>query len=250
MSVEERHQRERKARRDGILAAASRVFARHGLDGATIEMVAREAEVAVGTIYLYFSSRDDLYLSLLVDRATHLRARYVEIQARGLDPLAELRAITAAYLDHLRDSREILLSQQSVSYAQLHSRLRRPTELRHFKRAMDLLHEVWGLWERTVRRCFDARVIANSMGPTRTAAVMWATLQGAFALMGDDSFFRDITGLSPADFVEDALESHLAPRAQHGAVRRKQSSNGVARGGRAKEMKVKETGESAAIATA
>ena len=43
MSVQERHRRERHARGQAILAAAARVFARHGLEGATIEMVAREA---------------------------------------------------------------------------------------------------------------------------------------------------------------------------------------------------------------
>jgi AcrR family transcriptional regulator len=51
MSVRERHRRERAARREAILAAAVKVFAEHGLEGATVEMVARQAEVAVGTIY-------------------------------------------------------------------------------------------------------------------------------------------------------------------------------------------------------
>ena len=69
MSVQERHRRERHARGQAILTAAAKVFAKHGLEGATIEMVAREAEVAVGTIYLYYSSRDDLYLNLIADRA-------------------------------------------------------------------------------------------------------------------------------------------------------------------------------------
>ena len=55
MSVQERKRRERSARRQTILEAAASVFAKHGLESATIEMVAQQAEVAVGTIYLYFS---------------------------------------------------------------------------------------------------------------------------------------------------------------------------------------------------
>ncbi len=260
VSVEERHRRERKARGDAILAAAARVFARHGLEGATVEMVAREAEVAVGTIYLYFSSRDDLYLSLVVERADHLRARYLETHARALMPLAELRAIAAAYLDHLRDSREVFLSQQSVSYAQLSRRLRRPSEIRHFKRVMELSHEIFALWERTIKRCLDAGVIANAMGPKRTAAVMWASLNGAFMLMGDDNFFRDVTGLNPEHFIEEALESHLAAsqtalarRAEQprdGAARRKRLSAGAVRTSRARNTKEKQPDELAATAPA
>jgi AcrR family transcriptional regulator len=210
MSVQERHRRERHARGQAILIAAAKVFARHGLEGATIEMVAREAEVAVGTIYLYYSSRDDLYLNLIAHRAEQLRSRYLEIFARRLDPLAELKSIASAYLDHLLESREIFLSQHSVVFSQLHNRLKRQTELRNFQRVMDLSHEIFGLWEGTIRRAFEGGVIANSMGPRKTAAVVWASMNGAFMLMGDGNFFRDVTGLNPEHFIDDALESHLA----------------------------------------
>jgi len=225
MSVQERHRRERHARGQAILTAAAKVFARHGLEGATIEMVAREAEVAVGTIYLYYSSRDDLYLSLIADRAEHLRARYLDIFTRRLDPLDELKTIASAYLDYLRESREIFLSQHSVVFSQLHQRLKRNTEKRNFQRVMDLSHEIFGLWEGTIRRAFEGGVIANSMGPKKTAAVVWASMNGAFMLMGDGNFFRDVTGLNPEHFLDEALESHLA--ASQLTVGRKQSRSRI-----------------------
>jgi AcrR family transcriptional regulator len=225
MSVQERHRRERLARGQAILTAAAKVFARHGLEGATIEMVAREAEVAVGTIYLYYSSRDDLYLNLIAERAEQLRARYLGIFARRLKPLDELKAIASAYLDHLLESREISLSQHSVVFSQLHERLKRKSEMRNFKRVMDLSHEIFGLWEGTIRRAFEGGVIANSMGPRKTAAVVWASMNGAFMLMGDGNFFRDVTGLNPEHFVDDALESHLA--ASQLTVRSKQSRSRI-----------------------
>ena len=225
MSVQERHRRERHARGQSILAAAANVFAKHGLEGATIEMVAREAEVAVGTIYLYYSSRDDLYLNLVAHREEQLRARYLEIFARKLEPLAELKAIASAYLDYLRETREIFLTQHSVVFSQLHQRLKRKSEIRDFQRVMDLSHEIFGLWEGTIRRAFEGGVIANSMGPKKTAAVVWASMNGAFMLMGDGNFFRDVTGLNPEHFLDEALESHLA--ASQLSVRGKQSSNRI-----------------------
>jgi AcrR family transcriptional regulator len=222
MSVQERHRRERHARGQAILDAAAKVFAKHGLEGATIEMVAREAEVAVGTIYLYYSSRDDLYLNLVAHREEQLRARYLEIFARKLEPLAELKAIASAYLDYLRETREVFLTQHSVVFSQLHQRLKRKSEIHNFQRVMDLSHEIFGLWEGTIRRAFEGGVIANSMGPKKTAAVVWASMNGAFMLMGDGNFFRDVTGLNPEHFLDEALESHLAA-SQLSAGRRKRS---------------------------
>lgn len=208
MSVRDRHQRERSARRNAIAVAAARVFARNGLDGATIEMVAREAEVAVGTIYLYFASRDDLFLSLIAERGAQLRTRYVEIQARKLEPLEELRAMANAYLDYVRESRELFLTQQSVVWEKLQRRLRRPAEQRNFRRVMLLAHEIFGLWEHSVSRVFPQS--AGGAGGAKTASVLWATLNGAFVLTGDDGWFRGVTGLDPSHFVEEAFEYHLA----------------------------------------
>jgi AcrR family transcriptional regulator len=47
-------------RRDTIQCAAQRVIARHGLGGASMSAIAKEAGVAKGTLYLYFQDRDDL----------------------------------------------------------------------------------------------------------------------------------------------------------------------------------------------
>jgi AcrR family transcriptional regulator len=69
-AVRERRAQERLSRRNGILAAARRVYARRGFASATIEEVAAAARVSVGTIYLYFKSKEDLYVSLLAGTMT------------------------------------------------------------------------------------------------------------------------------------------------------------------------------------
>jgi AcrR family transcriptional regulator len=59
-------------KRDAILAAALGVIAKFGLHNAPMSAVAREAGVAVGTVYLYFPSKEAminaLYLEVLADR--------------------------------------------------------------------------------------------------------------------------------------------------------------------------------------
>lgn len=52
------------ARREEILDAARRVFAERGFRGTTIADIAEEAGIALGTIYLYFSSKDDVFAAL------------------------------------------------------------------------------------------------------------------------------------------------------------------------------------------
>src|SRR4029077_18593957 len=51
-------------KRQRILQAAVKVFARKGYHGAKVSEIARRADVADGTIYLYFRNKEDILVSL------------------------------------------------------------------------------------------------------------------------------------------------------------------------------------------
>jgi len=69
-NAQERKAQERQARRRRIQEAARTVFAERGYAGASIELIARAAQLSVGAIYLYFRSKEDLYTSLVEDTLT------------------------------------------------------------------------------------------------------------------------------------------------------------------------------------
>ena len=69
-NAQERKAQERQARRRRIQEAARTVFSERGYQGASIELIARAAQLSVGAIYLYFRSKEDLYSSLIEDVLT------------------------------------------------------------------------------------------------------------------------------------------------------------------------------------
>jgi AcrR family transcriptional regulator len=69
-NAQERKAQERQARRRRIQEAARTVFSERGYAGASIELIARAAQLSVGAIYLYFRSKEDLYVSLIEDALT------------------------------------------------------------------------------------------------------------------------------------------------------------------------------------
>ena len=79
--------------RDLILDAADRLLARYGYKKMTIDDLAREVGVGKGTIYLHFSSKEEVALSRIdrvIDRLKH------ELQVLGhndQDPVARLRSM-------------------------------------------------------------------------------------------------------------------------------------------------------------
>lgn len=60
-----RKARERLARQNDILHAARELFARNGFHETTLDDIARHAEFGKGTIYNYFSSKEDLFFTIV-----------------------------------------------------------------------------------------------------------------------------------------------------------------------------------------
>jgi TetR/AcrR family fatty acid metabolism transcriptional regulator len=89
-------------KRERILIAAERIFARHGFFAARVSEIAREAGVADGTIYLYFKSKDDLLISWFEDRMKQVNDKLRQAIA-GKPPAEQLRAFIQAYLQLVSD---------------------------------------------------------------------------------------------------------------------------------------------------
>jgi AcrR family transcriptional regulator len=93
-TAQERKQQERHIRRRRIQRAARAVFAEKGYAKTSIEQIAREASLSVGAIYLYFRSKEDLYISLL-EETLELFDRELEEIRGASDRRADERLRTA-----------------------------------------------------------------------------------------------------------------------------------------------------------
>jgi AcrR family transcriptional regulator len=87
-----------------ILEAAERLVALHGVDGLSMEGVASEAGVGVGTLYRRFGNRVGLANALLGEREREFQAAFM----RGAPPLgpgapppARIEAFLHSYVDYL-----------------------------------------------------------------------------------------------------------------------------------------------------
>jgi len=89
MKRKRRTQAERRQEtREEVLAAASRVFARNGFHGTSLDAIAEEAGFSRGAVYYNFTDKEQLFLELL-DRRCAERARDIrDVFGSGGDDLA------------------------------------------------------------------------------------------------------------------------------------------------------------------
>jgi AcrR family transcriptional regulator len=99
-----KRERNKQANREAILAAAQALFLKRGFDAVTIRDVIGETELAAGTFYNYFRTKEALLRALIEDHVRALTAELhrVRSEARSLDGFvhgAYLAAFTAAVED-------------------------------------------------------------------------------------------------------------------------------------------------------
>lgn len=96
-------------KREAILRAAIKVFARKGYFNSKVADVAGEAGIADGTVYLYFKSKDEILHSIF-DRAM---AEFIEDGRRKLEgieqPAERLRRIAGLHLEKLGADRDLAI---------------------------------------------------------------------------------------------------------------------------------------------
>lgn len=91
------------ARLELIRGAGARVFARHGFDVATMEMVAKEAELGKATLYYYFETKQQLFTDIVKAAAGWLRRLSEAELTGGGDADTGLEALSRIVVTYFRE---------------------------------------------------------------------------------------------------------------------------------------------------
>ncbi|OQY10632.1 MAG: TetR family transcriptional regulator, partial [Desulfobacteraceae bacterium 4572_187] len=97
MGIKERKEREKERRRQQIMVAAKRVFSIKNFNRATMEDIAREAELSPGTIYLYFKNKEELFASLSLRTLHYMSIRLEQVNNENFQqPEEKIKALKQA----------------------------------------------------------------------------------------------------------------------------------------------------------
>lgn len=96
-------------KRELILRAATRVFAQNGYFNSKVADIARAADVADGTVYLYFKSKDEILHSIFDQNMAEAIVACRKLIESVPDPREKLRRIAKLHLERLGADRELAI---------------------------------------------------------------------------------------------------------------------------------------------
>ena len=83
------------------------MFAQKGYFNSQVADIARAADVAAGTVYLYFRSKDELLTSIFERTMNEALVESQEVLEKLSDPIAQLKALAHLHLDRLGRDRDL-----------------------------------------------------------------------------------------------------------------------------------------------
>jgi AcrR family transcriptional regulator len=95
------------AKREQILAGATRVFLRDGFAAASMNDITREAGVSKGTIYVYFRDKEDLFVAMVEAKREAFLSSLRTVLADNEDIEVGLYQFGVKFLEHMTDENTV-----------------------------------------------------------------------------------------------------------------------------------------------
>jgi AcrR family transcriptional regulator len=103
-----RKARERATRQTEVIAAARQLFARRGYQRSTMLQIAATSELALGTLYQLFASKEAILYSMLETFIDGVIERVREEMAEPGDAASQLQRMVRAQLEFSKDNADVL----------------------------------------------------------------------------------------------------------------------------------------------
>jgi len=179
MGIIERREREKKQRQDAIIDAAEKVFFSKGVDTATMDDVAEAAELSKGTLYLYFKSKEELYLAITkraLEILTDMFSEATKKQERGID---KVQAIGRAYITFSKKFPDYF---NSMIYFESH--IKDLNGKGSSAQACDLQGEkALGVLVEALQIGIEDESIRSEIDPLKVAVILWGQSTGILQLI-------------------------------------------------------------------
>lgn len=184
MSIQDRKEREKEHRREEIVRAATKVFFERGLQSATMDEIAEVAEVSKGTLYLYYKSKEDLYLAVMNIGIDLLYDMFSRTIADSPSTIETLRRFGTTYYEFFQQHRNYYRMFHFFQNPAMHKQV--SPEMREICRLHN--QRLWDVVITVLHRGIQEGLLRKDIAPPEMAVILWSA---ANAVMMQIDYQRD-----------------------------------------------------------
>lgn len=215
MGIQERKEREKEHRREEILNAAQKVFFTKGLQAATMDEVAEVAELSKGTLYLYYKSKEDLYLAVMMRGMGILYSMFEPIALSQEPTVIKLVKMTEAYYEFFQQHRNYFRMFYFFQNPQFHKQV--SDEMMQCCTGEN--QRVWELVVQVIQQGIDEGDLRSDISPMVMGVIVWSSANAIMTRMDtQQEYFQTTMNVNLEDVLKISnallLQSFMTERAK------------------------------------
>jgi len=179
MGITERKEREKLHRKEEILNAAEKVFFEKGLAVSTMDEIAERAELSKGTLYLYYKSKEDLYMAIICRGHQILLKMFQEAAATGESSIKLLENLGQAYFTFYKRYHDYFRMFSFSENTQLHSQVSEEMKNSCAESGQCL----GGVVESVIQKGIEDGSFRPEVSPLEMSVILWAHCRGVMDII-------------------------------------------------------------------
>jgi len=171
LGITERKEREKEHRKEEILDAAQKVFFEKGLMVATMDEIAEAAELSKGTLYLYYKSKEDLYLGVMMRGMETLYSMCENIIASDSSIVQKLVKFIEIYKEFYYTNRSFFRMSHFAQTPQFHKQV--SEEMRQTCNIQS--GKLWNLIDVVLKQGMEEGLLRSDLHPIEITLILWSS---------------------------------------------------------------------------
>ncbi|UCC66672.1 MAG: TetR/AcrR family transcriptional regulator [Deltaproteobacteria bacterium] len=200
MGIEERRNREKLARREAIIVCARELFLAKGFNATTMDEIAQRAELSKGTLYLYFNSKEELYVTVMSEGLKILFDRIEETFNLDLPPDQVIRKLGEVYYRYYLDHRDYFRILFFLEHGDVSKQLPRELIQANLDKGIRCLQLFAGVVQNGIEEG-----IFSPVDPRKAALAFWGATNGILFLF-EEELNREIIGMDVEQLIYYTLD--------------------------------------------
>ncbi|MFA5834853.1 MAG: TetR/AcrR family transcriptional regulator [Bacteroidota bacterium] len=170
MGIIERKEREKESRKESIIDAAQKVFFEKGLLLSTMDEIAETAELAKGTLYLYYHSKEDLYLAVMMRGLKIMHEMFLQV-------VNQKRSVVQTMME-LADTYTLFYEQNKNYFRMLHffntPQFHKQVSAEMMRSCDEFNQTLWSMVTEIITQGMAEHKFRTDLNPMEIVMILWS----------------------------------------------------------------------------
>jgi TetR/AcrR family transcriptional regulator len=193
-----RKEKEREIRHNDIINTAEKLFFSRGFDKVSMNDIAEQAEMARGTLYLYFKNKNDIYAAIAIRAAKILGEMFSEVP-QNLTGIEKIRALSSTYYQFYK-------KHSGYYHAYYHSGVFDYKSSQHMEKLKEVRNINFQVVSDAIKEGFADGTIREDIDPLATTLIMLSMSNNVNNIIPVTQMYMDEYGLTQDELFESSLE--------------------------------------------